>query len=186
MKKALIIIDMLNDFYDGPLANVENVDPIIPNLQRLIEHARGSDDWVVVYSNDLHDTTDRELSIWGPHAMRGTKGAEVMPQIAPNYIAGKELESPKHFYGAFDETGLDAQLRELGVGTVVLTGQHTNCCVRHSAYGAFRHGFDVVVPEDAVAVPPGGDQDEAIAYLKAIYGAQIVTTNELVASEVTA
>jgi hypothetical protein len=40
------------------------------------------------------------------------------------------------------------------------------------------------VPEDAVAVPPGGDQDEAIGYLKAIYGATIVTTDDLVSAEV--
>lgn len=186
MKKALVIIDMLNDFYDGPLANVANVDPIIPNLQRLLEHARLSDDWVIVYSNDLHDATDREVAVWGPHAMKDTRGAEVIEAIAPMYKTGKEFESTKHFYSAFDDTGLDSQLSEMGVDTVVLTGQHTNCCVRHSAYGAFRLGYEIIVPEDAVTVPPSGDQDEAIGYLKAIYGASILTTDDLVSAEATA
>lgn len=180
MKNCLIIIDMLNDFYDGPLNNVENADKIIPPLQQLLEHARSSDDWAIVFSNDSHSEDDRELEVWGRHAMTGTPGAEVIPALAPKLAAGKEWESPKHFYGAFDETGLDAQLKDLGVETVYLAGQHTNCCVRHSAYGAFRHGFKIAVPADCVCVPPGGDQEEALGYLKAIYGAEITDAKTVV------
>jgi len=184
MKQALVIIDMLNDFYDGPLNNVENADIIIPPLQKLLAHARQSEEWVVVFSNDAHNDTDRELSIWGPHALIGTKGAEVIPALEPMVQEGKEWLSPKHFYGAFDETNLDSQLRSLGVDTVVLTGQHTNCCVRHSAYGAFRLNYGIVVPEDCVTVPPGGDQAEALGYLKAIYGAEITTSDALIDQEI--
>jgi nicotinamidase-related amidase len=38
------------------------------------------------------------------------------------------------------------------IGRVVIVGQHTDCCVRHTSYDAFLRGFEVVVPGDATAV----------------------------------
>ena len=56
--KALIVIDMLNDFYTGVLANRQHAEKIVPQLQQLLAHARSSKDWVVVYSNDAHLDVD--------------------------------------------------------------------------------------------------------------------------------
>jgi nicotinamidase-related amidase len=180
--KALLVIDMLNDFYTGVLANKEQAEKIVPAIRRLIEHARANEDWVLVYSNDAHLPKDAEIRIWGPHAMQGTPGAEVIPELAP---AGgpREIVSPKRFYGAFDETGLDEQLKQRGVTEVVITGQHTHCCVRHSSYGAFIRSYEVTVPVDAVCVFPGVDQDAALDYLKTMYGAKLTTSEEVVAAD---
>jgi nicotinamidase-related amidase len=90
-----------------------------------------------------------------------------------------ELISPKRAYGAFDGTGLDEQLRQCGVDEVVLAGQHTHICVRHSAYGALIRGYGIVVPRDAVCAFEGVDEDEALAYLQATYGARITTVDAL-------
>ncbi|MDX7991591.1 cysteine hydrolase family protein [Xenorhabdus littoralis] len=65
------------------------------------------------------------------------------------------------------------------VTEVVLTGQHTHCCVRHTAYGAFTRGYDIKVLSDAVCGVPGVDQNESLDYLKTIYGAEIITSTEL-------
>ena len=124
--KALIIVDMLNDFVDGSLANPRAQEIVAP-LSRLLGHAR-EDGWVVVFSNDAHKPGDPELKVWGEHAMAGTPGAQVIPQLAPR---DGEIISDKQHYGAFDETGLAEQLRERGVDEVVITGQHTHICVRH-------------------------------------------------------
>jgi len=74
--RALIIVDMLDDFVDGKLAN-PRAQAIIGPLQRLLAHAR-SDGWVVVFSNDAHEPDDPELRVWGEHAMAGTPGAGVI------------------------------------------------------------------------------------------------------------
>ncbi len=177
--KALIVIDMLNDFYDGVLGNEKHASKIVPNIQRLIEHARRSDDWVVVYSNDAHRAEDAEMAVWGKHAMAGTHGAQVIDALAPIGVE-REIVSPKQFYGAFDETGLDMILAEYDIDDVVLTGQHTHCCVRHSAYGAFIRDYGIQVPADAVCVFDGVDNDAALDYLKTIYGATITTTDALI------
>ena len=143
--KALIIVDMLDDFVDGKLAN-PRAQAIVEPLARLLAHAR-EDGWVVVFSNDAHKPEDPEMAIWGEHAMEGDPGAQVISALAPRE---GEIISPKRHYGAFDDTGLTEQLKALGVDEVVITGQHTHICVRHSSYGALRNGFAITVPRDAV------------------------------------
>jgi nicotinamidase-related amidase len=173
--RALIIVDMLNDFVDGKLANPK-AQAIVEPLQRLLAHAR-EDGWVVVFSNDAHHSDDPELKVWGEHAMAGTPGADVIPQLVPRE---GEIVSPKRDYGAFDGTGLDEQLKERGVDEVVIAGQHTHICVRHSSYGALRRGYDISIPRDAVCAFDGVDEDEALAYLEMAYAAKITSVDELV------
>lgn len=177
--QALIIVDMLDDFVTGPLANERNASAITPGIRALIDHALARPDWLVVYSNDAHHEDDPEMAVWGRHAMAGTPGAQVIPALAPTGAA-REIVSPKRHYGAFEGTGLEEAFQRHGVTGVVLTGQHTNCCVRHTAYGAFVRGLQIAVPEDAVCVPEGGDQAAALDYLRAMYGAKITTVSALI------
>jgi nicotinamidase-related amidase len=174
--RALIIDDMLHDFVDGALAN-PNAQGIVEPLQRLLAHAR-EQGWVVVFSNDAHHPDDAEVRIWGEHAMAGTPGAEVIDRLQP--LEG-DIVSPKRVYGAFEGTGLDDQLKELGVDEVVITGQHTHICVRHTAYGALVHGYSIVIPRDGVCAWPEVDAEEALSYLETVYGARLTTVDELVA-----
>ncbi len=179
--KALVIVDMLKDFVDGSLAN-PRAAAIIDPLARLLANAR-NEGWVVVFSNDAHRPGDPELKVWGEHAMEGSPGAQVIDQLAPR---DGEVVSPKRHYGAFDETGLAEELRERGVDEVVITGQHTHICVRHSSYGALKAGFDVTVPRDAVCAFEGVDEDEALEYLKMAYAAKVTTVDELTGAAVAA
>ena len=179
--KALIIVDMLDDFVDGKLAN-PRAQAIVEPLARLLAHAR-EEGWVVVFSNDAHHPEDPEMTIWGEHAMEGDPGAQVIEALAPRE---GEIISPKRHYGAFDDTGLAEQLKALGVDEVVITGQHTHICVRHSSYGALRNGFAITVPRDAVCAFEGVDEDEALEYLKMAYGASVTTVDELAGAAVAA
>jgi nicotinamidase-related amidase len=172
--KALIIIDMLRDFVDGKLANPK-AQAIIGPLQALLRHAR-EEGWVVVFSNDAHQPGDPELKVWGEHAMAGDPGAEVVDALAP--LPG-EIVSPKRVYGAFDGTGLDEQLKARGVTEVVLAGQHTHICVRHSSYGALIRGYDITIPSDAVCAFAGVDEQAALDYLTMAYAARVTTVDAL-------
>lgn len=176
MRSALVVIDMLNDFLDGVLANPAAKGIVAP-IGRLAEDVRGSDDWVVVYANDAHRPTDAELRVFPPHAMAGTHGAAVVEELAPR--AG-DVVVPKRFYSAFTETGLAATLRSQGVERLVLVGQHTDCCLRHTAYDAFRRDLELAVCADATMVyEPGSPepvderQARALGYLVTYYGAEV-------------
>jgi nicotinamidase-related amidase len=179
--KALVIVDMLRDFVDGKLANPK-AQAIVGPLQTLLGHARRQG-WVVVFSNDAHQPGDPELKVWGEHAMAGDPGAEVIDALAPR---PGDIVSPKRSYGAFDGTGLDERLKARGVTEVVMTGQHTHICVRHSSYGALIRGYDITVPREAVCAFEGVDEEAALDYLKMAYGAKVVSVDELVGSAVAA
>jgi nicotinamidase-related amidase len=83
--------------------------------------------------------------------MAGTSGAQIIPELP---AAPGSLILPKRTYSSFNETGLDPPLCQFGVDIVVLTGQQTNICLRHTATDAFFRGYAVIVPSDAGFVSP--------------------------------
>lgn len=184
MKTGLVIIDMLNDFQDGVLANPA-ADEIVGPLKTLIEAARANDDWVIIYGNDAHKPGDLEFNIFGEHAVAGTHGAAVIDAIAPEQ--GDEIVN-KRYYSTFTETDFDSICKVHRIGRLVMVGQHTDCCVRHTSYDAYVRGHEVMVVSDATCVyaplseqPHQERNDAALEYLKTIYGAKIVSTDELIA-----
>jgi nicotinamidase-related amidase len=177
--KAVIIIDMLNDFVTGDLKS-KSGRLIVPKLKKLIEVARKKG-IPVIYSNDAHFPEDAEVvHKWGKHAIKGTKGAEVIPELKP---AKKDYVLEKRTYSGFYETGLDSLLRSLyhgeGVKTVILGGLHTNICVRHTAADAFFRGYKIIVVKDGVAAFTKKDHEEGLKYLQNIYNAKIMSADTI-------
>ncbi len=179
-KRALIIVDMLNDFVTGELENPE-AQAIIPNIKALADKIR-NEGGIVVYANDAHLPTDFEFDVWPLHALAGTRGADVIPELAPQK---GDFIIPKRTYSAFFETGLDQLLRQNEVEEVIITGQHTNICDRHTAADAFFRRYPIVVPADCVAMfarktkkETDKAQEEALEYLKMAYKAEIVDSWE--------
>ena len=182
MKTGLVVIDMLNDFVDGVLANPAAAGIMEP-VTSLVEAARARDDWVVIFGNDAHKPGDLEFKVFGEHAVAGSSGAAVVDAIAPQ--DGDEVVN-KRYYSTFTETDMDSICKIHGIDRLVIVGQHTDCCVRHTSYDAFVRGIPVVVPADATAVfeplseaPYADRQQAALDYLATIYGATITTTAEL-------
>ncbi|MEM2104979.1 MAG: isochorismatase family cysteine hydrolase [Candidatus Bathyarchaeia archaeon] len=177
---AVIIIDMLNDFVTGDL-KCERAKPIIPNLKRLIEAAR-KHGVPVIYSNDAHYPQDVEVvEKWGKHAIKGTKGAEVIPELKPT---AKDYVVEKRTYSGFYETGLEPLLRSLykgeGAKAVVLGGLHTNICVRHTAADAFFRGYKIIIAKDGVEAFTQEDHEQGLKYLEYIYNAKIMTVDQII------
>lgn len=174
-KPALIVIDMNKDFVYGRLGN-ERARNLVPRLRKLIESARESG-VPIIYVGDAHLPTDPEIRVWGEHSMKGTDGAQVVDELRPregDYVLEKRA------YSAFYETGLDPLLRSLGVDTVILTGLHTNICVRHTAADAFFRGYRIIVPSDAVDAFTEREHVEGLDYLRRVYGAEIMTSDKVV------
>ena len=87
---------------------------------------------------------------WAAAAVRHESAcsSQVRARQPVEQAACGEIVSPKRVYGAFDFTGLDERLKELGVDEVVITGQHTHICVRHSSYGALIRGYAITIPRE--------------------------------------
>jgi hypothetical protein len=80
MRRALLVVDMTNDFllksYNPGLALERGIElvPRIRKLQEVFLNSRKP----VIYATDRHLKTDFELKKWGPHSMKGTKGSEIV------------------------------------------------------------------------------------------------------------
>ena len=131
-KPAILVVDMLNDFVYGALT-CERGKAIVPATAKLLNTAREKG-VPVIFCNDAHiKDIDRELALWGDHAIAGTPGAEVIPELG---LSERDYVVPKRRYSGFFQTDLDILLRELGVKTLVMTGLHTHMCVRHTSADA--------------------------------------------------
>jgi nicotinamidase-related amidase len=122
-------------------------------LQRLVVAAHRND-VPIIYSIDAHYPQDIEVvRKWGNHAIKGTKGAEVILELKPEKT--KDYIVEKRTYSGFYETDLDPLLRSLykgeSVKTVIIGGLHTNICIRHTSADAFFRGYQIVIAKDAVS-----------------------------------
>lgn len=169
--KALIIVDMLNDFVTGSL-KCDRAQRIIPNIRKLID-AFHKHSLAVIFVNDSHLETDFEMSRWGSHALAGTEGAQVIPELTPSE---NDIVIDKHVYSSFFETPLDTILRSHKVDTVILVGLHSHLCVRHTAADAFFRGYKIIIPEDGVDSFTEEDHKSGVAYIKEFYGATVTDT----------
>ena len=92
-KYAIIVVDMLNDFVSGSIAH-PRIKHIIEPIKELCDKARAAG-VPVIYANDSHTPeVDKEFKVWGPHAVEGTWGAEVIDELKPqkgDYIIPRRL-----------------------------------------------------------------------------------------------
>ncbi|HWR22773.1 MAG TPA: isochorismatase family cysteine hydrolase [Feifaniaceae bacterium] len=176
-KYAVIVVDMLNDFVTGALG-CDRAREIVPALAKLVRAAR-EHGIPVIYANDSHlRGIDRELELWGDHAIRGTEGAEVIPALKPEE---GDYAVPKRRYSGFYQTDLQLLLFELGVDTLVITGLHTHMCCRHTSADAYYLGLQLVVPRETTNAFTEEDYLSGLKYLEEVYGAEICDLEELLA-----
>lgn len=146
-KKALLVIDMLNDFVrDGAPLKIPYIEKIIEHVKRETEKARSSG-YPVIYLCDSHDKKDREFKMFPPHAVKNTEGSKIIEELKPQ---GTDIIIRKSTFSAFFETDLDEVLKRLGVKKLVFTGVATSICVLYTVVDAIMRGYEVEVVKDAV------------------------------------
>ncbi len=173
-KKAVIVVDMINDFTTGVLGS-EGAKRIRTPLNDFLTKAR-QNDLVVVYVHDSHIPEDPEMPVWGEHGMRGTKGSQIDPEVAPQ---DGDVVMPKQSYDAFNDTPLQNILRHHNVDEVWITGVATDICVQHTAWGAFRNKIPAVVLSDLTASIQDENHERGLEYIKNIYGHRIAPSSEM-------
>ncbi len=176
LKKAVIVLDMLNDFVTGSL-KCDRAQKLIPNIKKVLAAARKRK-ISVIYSNDAHlPGLDHEFLVWGEHALAGTYGAQVISELAPQ--AG-DYVVPKRNYSGFYGTDMDQILRDLEVKEVVLVGLHAHICVRHTSADAFFRGYGIVVLSDGVESFTDEDYKSGLEYVKMAYKARVISSDDAI------
>ncbi len=176
-EKALLIIDMLNDFVlEGAPLEVPDARKVIPAIRKAIESAREKN-CPVIYICDTHDRDDKEFSRfgWPSHAVSGTKGAEVVAELQPEK---HDIVTEKTTYSGFYNTRLDETLKNLGINTLILTGCVTHICVLFTASDAILREYNVTVIEDGVAGLAKEDHDAGLRIMKNVLGVKAVKSEK--------
>lgn len=174
-KFAVLVIDMIND-YLSPLGKLycPSGHLIIPAVKTIIEQAHLSG-WPVIYINTaIKEPTSPLACKWGLHALKGSWGAEVIPELRPGQ---NDLVVEKENYDGFFGTDLEKILKELGVDTVVAVGIHTHVCVLLTALGAFYRGYKVIALEEGMTTDKPDNHISRLPFFNSHIG-QLMTLEE--------
>lgn len=183
MKKALIVVDVQNDFCEGGALGVQGGNSIARSISTWLDQ-HGSEYDLVVATRDWHDAdTDNNghfaeapdfLDTWPAHCVAGTQGAEFHPDLWPTGGSYPDLEVRKGqgmpAYSGFEGTTADGTLlcdllRDAGVKEVDVVGIAFDYCVRATAIDAVVCGMKTNVLRDLTAAihPDGAAGDEMAA-----------------------
>jgi nicotinamidase/pyrazinamidase len=180
-KKALIVVDVQNDFCPGGSLAVAQGDEVIAPLNQLMKEFldRGEP---VYKTRDWHLPQTNHFAayggIWPFHCIQNTKGAEFHPDLLDDpriTVISKGTDDKADGYSGFDGTNLADSLREAGVSEIWVGGLATDYCVKQTVIDGVRQGFKVKALADSMrAVNVNqGDGAGAIEQMRAV-GAEIV------------
>ena len=202
--RALILVDLQNDFCPGGALSVARGDETIAIANRLLPYFS-----TVVATQDWHPADHESFApqhrgrkpgemielhglpqvLWPPHCVQGTRGADLHPDLQRDKITevfhkgtDRTVDSYSGFFdnGHRNSTGLADWLRERWITRVYVMGLTTDYCVKATALDARELGFETWVIEDGcrpVELHPG-DGDRAFGAMRAA-GATIVESGSI-------
>jgi len=162
--KALIIVDLQNDFLPGGALPAPEGNKIIPEINRIMDQFN-----LVVASRDWHPENSTHFDRWPPHCVRNTAGAAFPAELDSEKIDKEFLKGTRDRddgYSAFEATSssLDAYLKENNISELYLTGLTTEYCVKSTALDAVKYGYRTYVISNATAGVKANPGDEEKAY----------------------
>lgn len=183
--RALLLIDIQNDFLPGGSLAVpagEEILPLVNALQPQFELVVATQDWHPARHQsfasqhagrqpfeqiDLHGLPQ---TLWPDHCVQTTPGAEFSPALDQHRIeaifrkgTNPEIDSYSGFFdnGHRKSTGLADYLRGRGVNEIHLCGLAADFCVNFSALDALQEGFTVVFREEATRAISAAGYEQA-------------------------
>ncbi len=183
--KALLLIDIQNDFLPGGNLAVPEGDAVIPIANKLQDkfdlvvatqdwHPSGHQSFASQHPGgkpfDLIDLHGLEQVLWPDHCIQGSAGAEFSPGLNMDKVeaifrkgTNPQIDSYSGFYdnGHRKSTGLTDYLKGRGVREVYLAGLAADFCVFFSAKDALQEGFETYLIEDATRAISGEGFEKA-------------------------
>ena len=187
-------VDVQADFMlPGGKLYVPGAEKLLPNFRRLTDVARQGRVFLVSHGC-FHTPDDPEFKIFPPHCVKGTAGAELVPDAltekvvrVPNEAeanlpedlwAYQQILLEKQTLNIFESRHADALVHRLGnQAEFVVFGVVTEYCVSFAAKGLLERGRRVAVVRDAIETLKQEDGQKTIAELERL-GARLTTTDQ--------
>ena len=190
MTRALLVVDVQNDFTEGGALGVDGGIEVARGITRMLDADPERYD-VVIASRDWHDAENDNgghfhpepdfVDSWPEHCVAGSSGAEYHPDLATRHVdihvrKGQGIPAYSAFEGTTDDGGtLHAELDRLGVTDVDVAGIATDYCVLASALDALHSGRRVRILTDLIAGVAADSSAAALERLESA-GATLVTS----------
>ena len=188
-------VDIQADFMlPGGKLYVPGAEKLLPNIRRLTDAARQGRVFLVSHGC-FHTPNDPEFKIFPPHCVKGTAGAELVPEALTDKIARipneadaklpddlskyQQILLEKQTLNIFESRHADELVRRLGdQAEFVVFGVVTEYCVSFAAKGLLERGRRVALVQDAIETLKLEDGRSTIAELQQL-GARLTTTDEV-------
>ena len=201
--KALLIIDIQNDFLPGGVLAVPEGDKIIPvvnELQNYFELVVATQDWhpadhISFASNhpgkksfDVIDLNGASQTLWPDHCVQGTPGADFSKQLNTNKVeaifrkgTNPEIDSYSGFYdnGRLKSTGLADYLKGKKVSEVYVTGLCADICVFFTAMDSLQEKFETYIVKEGTCPLNKNDYKKTIQEFEA-NGGKLIRSADIV------
>jgi nicotinamidase/pyrazinamidase len=187
-------VDVQADFMlPGGKLYVPGAENLLPNIRRLTDAARQGQVFLVSHGC-FHTPNDPEFKIFPSHCVKGTDGAELLPEAltekvtrVPNETDAKlpddlfqyqQILLEKQTLNIFESRHADALVQRLGsAAEFVVFGVVTEYCVSFAAKGLLERGRRVALVQDAIETLKAEDGQKTIAELERL-GARLTTTDQ--------
>lgn len=199
VNKALLIVDLQNDFMPGGALGVKGGDQIVPLINHLIDrfdlnvasldwHPQEHVSFAKTHGKRVGEKVEVEgamQELWPVHCVENTEGAALVKELKIEKIDAmfkKGMHRQVDSYSAFfdndhkQETGLHDYLKKRGVKTLYLVGLTTDFCVKFTALDALGLGYEVVIIQDGCK--PVFDEEKPLKELQK-KGAKIIFSQDL-------
>ncbi|MGL1936998.1 MAG: isochorismatase family protein [Fibrobacterales bacterium] len=156
MKKALILIDMQMDYFEGGAMHLPESDTAVHNAGMILKKFRDDGDTVV----HITQQSPKEVGF----LIADTPGIEIHSTVAPHE---NEISIVKHTPNAFHDTNLHEVLIESGITELTVVGFMANMCIDSTVRRGKELGYVVAVVPEAIAAC--GIEDVTASQVKDIY-----------------
>jgi nicotinamidase/pyrazinamidase len=187
-------VDVQADFIlPGGKLYVPGAEKLLPNIRRLTDAARAGKVFLVSHGC-FHTPDDPEFEIFPPHCIKGTAGAELVPEALTDKVArvsnDPEAQIPrdlsqyqqilleKQTLDVFNSLHADKLVQRLGTQPeFIVFGVVTEYCVCFAARGLIERGRRIAVVRDAIETLKLEDGEKAVAEFERL-GARLITTDQ--------
>lgn len=141
MNKALLVIDLQNDYFEGGAYPLWNTEDILDKVEKAIEKANQNQIPVILIQH-VSDSSKGKAAFFN----EGTKGVKIHKRILQ--VAGDAKIVKKAYADSFYETDLEQVLTQLGVTEILLCGMMTQNCITHTALSKSAEKYSVKILQD--------------------------------------
>ncbi|MBK5245102.1 MAG: nicotinamidase [Eubacteriaceae bacterium] len=176
--KALLIVDLQNDFCPSGVLPAPKGDQIVPVINRLMDHFDK-----VLASKDWHPIQTVHFKKWPPHCIQNTVGAEFHPDLDSfkiDFVFLKGTGNKDDGYSAFEATNqnLVEYLQSNAIDEVYVCGLVAEYCVKQTVMDTLKNGFKTYVITDAVEGIYQNEEDVPAAFKKMKEAGAILITSK--------